>query len=213
MKIQISFDLNDLKSSIEIAKKVEKYCDIIEVGTILIHKYGIKAVTEFTKNFPDKIILADTKIVDRGQEITSIYSKTGVKWITVLSGTSNEVIHRVCSEAEKSGILVMLDTVDSTSPGQSALEAKDLGINAILYHKTHDQNLESNQSLEFLDELDLLKGNSDLPIFISACVHRDNTNKIIAAKPYGIIIGSAITEAKDPATEAKFYYDLCKEVK
>lgn len=213
MNIQISFDLNDLKSSIEIAKKISIYCDIIEVGTILIHKYGVKAVNEFIKHFPDKIILADTKIVDRGQEITEIYSKTGVKWITVLSGTSNEVIHRVCSEAEKNGILVMLDTVDSISPGQSALDAKNLGIDAILFHKAHDQNLEKNQSLQFLDEFDLLKENSDLPIFIAACTHRENIEKIIAAKPYGIIIGSAITEAQDPAAEAKFYYDLCKEVK
>ena len=208
MKIQISFDLNNLETSLEIARKVKDYCDIMEVGTILIHKYGVQAVKEFTKNFPDKVILADTKIVDRGQDITEIYLNTGVKWITVMAGTNNDVIHRVCSEAQKNGILVMLDTLDSVMPGQVALDAKNLGVDAILLHKAHDAN--QNDSLLFLDELDLLKGNSDLPIFIAACVHRENIKKVIAAKPYGVIIGRAITTAQDPVAEAEFYYNLCK---
>lgn len=101
MKLQISFDIPDLEKSIEIAKKVVDYCDILEVGNILIHKYGIKAVETFVKAFDGKDILADTKIIDRGQNITKLYKHTGIKWLTVMAGTSNTVIHRVSSEAEK----------------------------------------------------------------------------------------------------------------
>jgi 3-hexulose-6-phosphate synthase len=215
MKIQVSFDISNLEVAIDIASKVKDYCDILEVGTILIHKYGIKAVKEFTKKFPQMPIMADTKIVDRGKEITEIYSKSGVKWISVMAGTSNTVIHRVCSETQKNDILVMLDTIDSVMPGQVALDAKNLGVDAILFHKAHEYHLgdnepKSNESLLFLEELDIIKGNTTLPIFISAGINRENINKIIAAKPYGIIIGKSITDAKDPQEEAKFYYDLCK---
>jgi len=206
MKLQISFDLPDLQKAISIAKQIKEYCDIIEIGTILIHKYGVKAVETFSKEFPDKDIMADTKIIDRGKDITSLYSHTGIKWLTVMAGTSNNVIHRVCSEAEKHKINVMLDIVDSEAPGQSALEAKNLGVDAILFHQAYD----AKDSLLFMDSLDMVQGNTDLPIFISAKINRENIDKVIETKPYGIIVGKSITQAEDPAQEAKFYYNLCK---
>jgi len=206
MKLQISFDIPDLEKSIEIAKKVVDYCDILEIGNILIHKYGIKAVEKFTETFPEKDILADAKIIDRGKYITALYGHTGIKWLTVMAGTSNNVIHRVSSEAEKYNINVMLDMVDSEAPGQSALEAKNLGVDAILFHKAYD----AKESLLFLEDLDMVQGNTDLPVFMSAKINRDNVEKIIETKPYGIIVGQTITNAQDPAQEAKFFYNLCK---
>jgi len=207
MKLQISFDMPNLEKALTIAKKVSDYCDIIEVGTILIHKYGVKAVEAFTNTFPDKDVMADTKIIDRGKHITELYAHTNIKWLTVMAGTSNNVIHRVCSEAEKHNINVMLDIVDSEAPGQSALEAKNLGVDAILFHQAYDEK----ESLLFLDNLDMVQGNTNLPLFISARINRDNIDKITEMKPYGIIVGKSITDAEDPAEEAKFYYNVCKK--
>jgi len=208
MKLQISFDIPDLEKSIEIAKKVVEFSDVLEIGTILIHKYGIDTVEEFKKHFPDKKILVDTKIIDRGKDIVTLYAKTDVDWVTVMAGTSSKVIHRVCTEAQNHGIDVMLDMVDSTAPGQSALEAKNLGVDAILFHQAYDEK----ESLVFLDNLDMVQGNTDLPIFISAKINRDNVDKIIEMKPQGIVVGKSITESDDPAKEAKFFYNLCRKI-
>lgn len=207
MKLQISFDMNDLEKAIAIAKQVESFCDQIEIGTILIHKYGVKAVEDFRKALPEKIILADTKIIDRGKDIAEVFSKTKTDWLTVMAGTSNDVIHRACTEAHKHNMKVMLDLVDSVAPGQSAMEAKGLGADAILFHQAYDER----ESLLFLEKWDMIHGNTDLPIFISAKINRDNVDKIIATKPHGIIIGKSITDAENPAEEAKFFYGLCKK--
>jgi len=208
MKLQISFDMSDLKQAVDVAKKVKDYADILEVGTILIHKYGIKAVEKFTQKFPDKDILADTKIIDRGIDITQIYAETKAKWLTVMAGTSNNVIHRVCSKAETYNIKVMLDIIDSDSPGQSALEAKSLGVDAILFHEAYD----SRESLVFLDNLDMVKGNTDLPIFISSKIDKENISQIIETKPDGIVIGKSITDSPNPKAAAKFFHNLCTKV-
>jgi len=207
MKLQVSFDIPELEKAIEIAKKIKDHCDIIEIGTILIHKYGVKAIEQFVTALEDKIVLADTKIIDRGASITELYAHTGAKWLSVMAGTSNTVIHRVCSEAEKHNMLVMLDMVDAEAPGQSALEAKNLGVDAICFHRAYD----AKESLLFLEDLDMVRGNTDLPIFISARINRDNVDKIIETKPQGIIVGASITHAEDPLEEAKFYYNLCKK--
>ena len=54
MKLQISFELTNLSDALDLAKKTHQYADIIEVGTLLIYKEGVKAVEAFRKEFPDK---------------------------------------------------------------------------------------------------------------------------------------------------------------
>jgi 3-keto-L-gulonate-6-phosphate decarboxylase len=57
----------------------------------------------------------------------------------------------------------------------------------------------------------MLKGNTNLPIFISSKIGRENIDQMMALNPDGIVIGKAITEHADPLSEAQFFYDLCKK--
>lgn len=208
MKLQISFDLLDLDKAIDIGSEVAQYADIVEIGTILIYHYGIHAVKKFREKFPDKTILADTKIVDRGKEVTELFADAGADWITVMAGTSPNVIHATTTAAHNANMKVMLDLIDSGSIGQSALEAKNLGANALLFHQPYSEN----ESLVFLDKWDLLKGNTNLPIFVSAKINRDNVDKIVALKPDTIIVGVSIIDAHDSATEAQYFAELVKKL-
>src|SRR5437762_14314785 len=99
MKLQISFDLIDLDKAIAIGSKVAEYADIIELGTILIYHHGTEAVKRFKEAFPDKVILVDTKIVDRGKEVVELFAEAGADWITVMAGTSANVIHATTTAA------------------------------------------------------------------------------------------------------------------
>jgi 3-hexulose-6-phosphate synthase len=204
MKLQISFDLIDLDKAIAIGSKVAQYADIIEVGTILIYHHGTDAVKQFKEAFPDKIILADTKIVDRGKEVVDLFAQAGADWITVMAGTSANVIHATTTAAHHANVKVMLDLVGSDSVGQSALEAKNLGADALLFHQPYNEA----ESLVFLDKWDMIKGNSNLPIFISAKINRENVDKIVALRPDAIIVGLSITEAEDSVQEAQYFSEL-----
>jgi len=207
MKLQVSFDLTDLTTSLEVAKKVVDYADILEIGTILLHRYGFEAIDRFCQAFPDKTILVDTKIIDRGTDIISLLGKTKVDWITVMAGTSKAVIHAACKVAHDNDKKVMLDLLDARSIGQSALEADNLGADALLFHQPYD----AEESLIFLDKWEMIRGNTSLPIFVSAKISRETIDSIINVNPDGIIIGKSITEADDPAKEAKFFHDLCSK--
>jgi len=204
MKLQISFDLIDLDKAIAIGSKVAQYADIIEVGTILIYHHGTDAVKRFKEAFPDNIILADTKIVDRGKEVVDLFAQAGADWVTVMAGTSAKVIHATTTAAHHANIKVMLDLVDSNSVGQSALEAKNIGADALLFHQPYSET----DSLVFLDKWDLIKGNSNLPIFVSAKINRENVDKIVSLAPDGIIVGLTITEAEDSVQEAQYFAEL-----
>ena len=204
MKLQVSFDMTNLNNALQIASSIAKYTDIIEVGTLLIYRYGIAAVEQFKKMFPNKSILADTKIVDRGQEVVPLFAQAGADWITVMAGTSKNVIHRTCTAAHKLNVNVMLDLLDSSTVGQAALEAKNLGVDALLFHSPYDEQ----ESLIFLDKWDMIKGNTTIPIFVSARIDRDNVDEVIKVRPDGLVIGKSITEAENPQKEAQFFYEI-----
>lgn len=208
MKLQISFDSTDLDKALSIANDVAPYADILEVGTLLIYSHGTKAVKQFKETFPQKTILADAKICDRGKEAVNLFALAGADWITVMAGTSKNVIHGACTAAQELGKKIMLDLLDSSSLGQSALEAKTLGAHALLLHESSDDNT----PLLFLDKWEMVKGNTTLPIFISAKIKREIIHEIMNhVKPDGIIIGKGITESENPVQEAQFFRDLLEK--
>jgi len=208
MKLQISFDLLDLDKALDIGSHVAQYAHVLEIGTILIYHHGINAVKRFKEAFPEKVILADTKIVDRGKEVAELFAQAGADWITVMAGTSPNVIHAATTTAHGLNMKVMLDLIDSNSIGQSAMEAKNLGANALLFHQPYSEQ----ESLMFLDKWDMIKGNTSLPIFVSAKINRTNVDKIISIKPDTIIVGLSITGAENSSAEAQYFSDLVSKL-
>ncbi|HVX00830.1 MAG TPA: orotidine 5'-phosphate decarboxylase / HUMPS family protein [Candidatus Babeliaceae bacterium] len=204
MKLQIAFDLTDLDKARSIALEIYDYADIIEVGSLLIYRYGDQALRTFKELFPNKMILADTKIADRGKEAATIFCQAGADWITVLAGTGRSVIHAVTTTAHEYGKKVMLDLIDASSLGQSALEAKSLGVDALLFHRPAG----IDEQLTFLDRWDMVKGNTTLPVFISASLTPENSSEIIAVNPAGIVVGTSITHAENPVEVAAFFRAL-----
>lgn len=206
MKLQISFDTTNLAQALDVAAQVADYTDILEVGTLLIYTHGSAAVEQFKQKFPRKLVMADGKIVDRGKDAVTMFASAGADWITVMAGTSKQVIHSACTTAANLNKKIMLDLVDSTSLAQSAMEAKNLGAHAILFHQPADE-----QDSLLLDKWELVKGNASVPVFVSAKINRDSIEQIMALKPDGIVIGRSITAAENPLQEAQFYYEMCSK--
>ncbi len=208
MKFQISFDALDLDQNLKIAQHVAPLADCLEIGTLPILKHGVRVVEIFREQFPHKLIFADTKIVDRGREIVGLFGSAGADWISVMGGTSKEVIQNVCTKAHDMGKRVILDILDASSPGQAALDAKSFGVDALMFHQPYDKE---SQTLIFVEDWNMLKGNTNVPIFISSKVGRHNIDQMLALNPDGIVVGKAITEHADPLAEAQFFYDKCKK--
>lgn len=204
MKFQVSFDIIDLEKSIAIAKEIESYVDIIEVGTLLIYKYGEDAIKNFKQNFPQKTILADAKIIDQSKDAVSILAQAGADWITVLAGSPKNVIHTACLVAHEFGKKVMLDLLDASSIGQSALEAKSLGADALLFHKPNSEDFQAI----FYERWEMVKGNTQVPIFITSNISKDNIAEILSIGASGIIISKAITSANNPKEEALYFSNI-----
>jgi 3-hexulose-6-phosphate synthase len=203
MKLQIAFDFTDLEKAVDVAKKVADYATILEIGSLLLYKYGVKAVEQFRQTFPDKTLLADAKIVDRGKQAIQLLTLAGADWITVMAGAGKNVIHSAATTAHDLNKHIMLDLLDACSLGQSALEAKTLGVDALLFHKPYEEE----DSLMLLDQWQMVRGNTNLPIFISGKITVDLIEKIKAINPDGLVIGKPVLDATNPEEQIKIFYD------
>lgn len=207
MKLQIAFDILDLDKAIETAETIQDYADIFEIGTSLIYKYGTESITKFREKFPTKTILADAKIIDQSKDAVTLFAQAGADWITVLAGAKRNIIHAACAVAHEHGKKIMLDLVDASSPGQSALEAKSLGVDALLFHKPSQEETDAI----FLEKWEMVKGNTQVPIFITSNISRENVAEVLSIGASGIVIGKAIVQTENPQEEAAYFSSLLKQ--
>lgn len=206
MKLQISFDIPNIEQALTVAHQVEQNCDQFEVGSLMLYALGAHAVRKFKEEFPTKKIIADAKIIDRSAEIIELLAHAGADQITIMGGTSKNVLYTAAQAARQHSVKLILDLIDAASPGQIAMNAQTIGIHTIIVHKPHDES----DASDFLDQWDMIRGNTSLPLFIAASITRNNIAPILALKPDGIIVGHAITQAENPAQEAEYFYGLCK---
>ncbi len=204
MKLQITFNSSDLEQSLTVAKQIYHLADRIEVGSLLLGRYGLSAIQRFRTELPQSKIVASSKIVEFGKDCAKMNIEAGADWITVLAGANSGIIHAACTTAHDLGKKVVLDLIDARSKGQSALEAKSYGVDAILLHQPYDDY----DAAILFDEWDLVRGNTDLPVYLSAKINRETISSILELNPDGLAIGKAITMATNPIDEAEFFRQL-----
>lgn len=195
MKFQLALDTTDLDQARMLATTLHEQLDIIEVGPLLMYAHGMQAVSALRSAVPHIPLLADMKIVDRGKDISQLAFGAGADWVTVLAGTGKSVIHVTATTAHNLGKRIMLDLIDASSPGQSALEALSLGVDALLFHKPADDD---DGNLSFLDNWDMVRTNTKLPIFIAAPISRENAATILSLNPDGIVIDTSMVMGDNP---------------
>ncbi|WP_241497207.1 orotidine 5'-phosphate decarboxylase / HUMPS family protein [Staphylococcus epidermidis] len=64
MELQLASDLLNKEEAAELAKKVEEYVDIVEIGTPIVINEGLPAVQHLNENISNAKVLADLKIID-----------------------------------------------------------------------------------------------------------------------------------------------------
>ena len=208
MKLQIKYNFTDLSTALAVAHDTKEFADILEVGQLLILKEGTKAIEMFCKTFPDKKIYVDTKLSERPEEIIDLLGDMGVHYISVLAGTYHSIIRKACEAAIKKKIHVVIDFINASSLGQSAMEAQTLGAAAVLIHR---ENALDEQANNLENDWQQVRDNTDLPIFIQGKINAQSLKAIIPLRPQVIIVGDAITRSKHPAHEAEMLRKILAE--
>ncbi len=205
IKLQLALDLDSLDEALNIAREIEKYIDIIEIGTPLIKKYGIESVRVARKAFNKAILLADMKTMDGGVFEAEIAFEAGADLTTVMACADYNTIQNVINIAKNYKKKVMVDML-GYQLGIKDFESKlvFLDYNAddiiLLTHLSFDKR---KNITEIMIDLKLIQEINKFKHAVAGGVDLEVIKRIIDYEPSIIVVGSSITKALDPLTVVK----------
>jgi len=200
MNLQLALDFGDSYSLLRIAQEIADYFDWIEAGTPWIMQEGMESVHALRQRLPDKIIVADLKIVDAGDYEAAIGFHAGADIVTVLSMSSNATINGVIKAANDHGGKVLVDMLQEKDIARRIPEVLKMGAHYIGLHNAYD-DLEAGK--DPLAEMRVFSRLAPSAIVVAGGVGLDNIAEIAEHRPHTIIVGRSVTAAKDPAQAAR----------
>jgi 3-hexulose-6-phosphate synthase len=201
-KLQIALDVFTTKKALEILEQIHEYVDIIEAGSPLVVAEGMHAVREIRANYKDKMIYADTKIMDAGSILAQLAFDAGADMVSVSACTEDNTIKAAIDLAHKLGKACLVDMVavkDIRSRARQLLKFKP---DCFCTHVGYDIR---QQNIDPVAELCSLEG-IDIPKAIAGGITLSSMPSAIKSEASIIIVGEGIYRQPDMrSTAAKFH--------
>lgn len=200
-KLQVALDLRERDEALRIAELSAKAgVDFIEAGTPLIKMYGLEIVTELHKRFPNKIVVADMKVMDTGYLEVEMAAKAGADIVCVLAVSDDSTITDAVGAARKYGVKIMADLigVPKERMPERAKRLEALGVDYVAMHIGVDQQMRSDYEKIPFPTLKALAESVKIPIAVAGGLKSGTIEKAIACGAKICIAGGAITRAGDP---------------
>lgn len=190
---------------------VKDLVDIVEVGTPVLKRFGLSAISTVRELTPETPVLVDTKTVDGGALEADMVFGAGATFMTVLSSASRATHDVVGEHAAEYGAWVVVDTItESGKPNllpQGAAFSKRFGYVAV--HSPTDARLAGDTSTGHIDALARMHSLGHR-VSLAGGIGPKTLDAVIAAEPEILVVGSAITEADNPREVAEWIHDRLK---
>ncbi|WP_297476420.1 bifunctional 3-hexulose-6-phosphate synthase/6-phospho-3-hexuloisomerase [Thermococcus sp.] len=206
MILQVALDLTDIEQAISIAEKAARGgAHWLEVGTPLIKKEGMRAVELLKRRFPDRKIVADLKTMDTGALEVEMAARHGADVVSILGVADDKTILDAVEVARRYGIRVMVDLIGVKDKVKRAKELERMGVHYILVHTGIDEQVQGKTPLEDLEKV--VKA-VKVPVAVAGGLNLQTIPKVVELGATIIIVGGAITKAKDPEEVTRRIIDI-----
>jgi 3-hexulose-6-phosphate synthase/6-phospho-3-hexuloisomerase len=193
--LQIALDLLNADRAVAIAKDAVKGgADWLEAGTPLIKSEGMDIVRQLRERFPGKTIVADMKTMDTGALETEMAAKAGADVICLLAASDDSTILDAAKSARKYGVKIMIDLIGVPDTIKRAKQLERLGADYLCIHVGIDEQMHGKNPRH---DLSLLVKQISLPIAVAGGLNSETVNDMVRIGARIIIVGGAITKAKN----------------
>jgi 3-hexulose-6-phosphate synthase len=198
--IQLALDSLDYATTVRLAQVAHRYVDIIEIGTPCLKVNGLALVKEIKARFPTKQILVDLKTMDAGFYEAEPFFKAGAAITTVLGTADVDTIKGVIAVANKYGAKAQVDLINVADKKGLAACAAEAGAHIIGVHTGIDQQIAGQTP--FNDMANLIAQNLGVLVSVAGGIKQSTVQDVVKAGANIIVVGGAITGAKDPGAAA-----------
>ncbi len=200
--LQVALDFVDMERALKMAEEaVAGGAEWVEAGTPLVKSVGLDAVRELKRRFPDKVVVADLKIMDAGRTEVEYAAKAGAGAVTVLALASDATIAECIEAGRHYGAKIIADLINVPDPVSRAQGLEALGVDAVNVHTPIDVQM---QGLFPFDTLRAVAEAVSIPVSVAGGITSETVADAVSNGASIVIVGGAITKATDAtaATQA-----------
>ncbi|MGZ4913405.1 MAG: bifunctional 5,6,7,8-tetrahydromethanopterin hydro-lyase/3-hexulose-6-phosphate synthase [Halobacteriota archaeon] len=204
--LQVAFDLTELTSVLTVLEKLPTSDHlIIEAGTPLIKRYGLSVLSEMRKVRPSAFIVADLKILDTGNLEARMAADAAADAVVVSGLASLSTIDKAIEEANKTGIYSIIDmlNVDKAANVLKSLKNKP---DIVELHRAID----IEETEHAWGDITSIKKYTKL-VAVAGGIRQDNIDQALNAGADILVVGRAITAARDVEGAARVFLEGLKQ--
>ncbi|WP_193313020.1 orotidine 5'-phosphate decarboxylase / HUMPS family protein [Georgenia subflava] len=200
MRLQLALDAPE---HLALVPRLTPFFDIIEVGTPVLKRFGLTAITTVAELSGGAEILADTKTVDGGALEAAMVFGAGASAMTVLAQASPATRTATLEVARAHGGTVIFDTILDGTFDVATLADLDQDELWLALHAPSDARLAGNGTEDHIARV-ADRRQRGCRVSLAGGIGRTNLEKVLAVAPDVIVIGSSVTGAANPEKEASW---------
>lgn len=192
--LQIALDIPELEEVISILSQIPESDHIIfEVGTPLVKKYGCEVVLKLREVKPDAFFILDLKTLDVGNLEARMAADATANAVVISGLAPISTIVKGVNEAKKTGMLAIIDMLNVDDPvSRMDRIAKEVLPDVVELHRAID----SEHSAPPWSLVKEIKKHRVL-VAVAGGIRPENISDVISAGADIVVVGRAITKARD----------------
>jgi bifunctional enzyme Fae/Hps len=194
--LQIAFDLTSLNEVLEVMKQIPESDHIIyEIGTPLAKRYGAEVVLKMREIKPDAFYIIDFKTLDVGKLEARMAVDATANGVVISGLAPIKTIVEGIKEAQKVGIYAVVDMLGVEDPIKRLEKIKEAGVmpDVVELHRAIDE--ENAKPPWHLAKP--VKEKFNVLVAVAGGIREHNVPEVISAGADILIVGRAITRARD----------------
>ncbi|WP_456328718.1 bifunctional 5,6,7,8-tetrahydromethanopterin hydro-lyase/3-hexulose-6-phosphate synthase [Archaeoglobus sp.] len=194
--LQIAIDIPDLNEVLKVLEQIPDSDHIIfEVGTPLAKRYGCEVILKLREVKPDAFYILDLKTLDVGNLEARMAADATANAVVISGLAPTSTIVKGIREAEKTGILSYVDMMNVEDPLKRLEEISKAGVlpNVVELHRAIDSE-ESDPPWKLAGKI---KEKYNVLVAVAGGIRPENVEEVIKAGADVIVVGRAVTKARD----------------
>lgn len=204
--LQVALDLTELTTVLTVLEKLPVSDHLIlEAGTPLIKRYGLSVLSEMRKVRPSAFIVADLKILDTGNLEARLAADEAADAVVVSGLAPVSTIDKAVEEANKTGIYAIIDMLNVNKP-ENVLKALKRKPDIVELHRAIDVE----ETAHAWGNIANIKKYATL-VAVAGGIRQDNIDEALKAGADILVVGRAITAARDVEGAARMFLGGLKQ--
>ncbi len=205
--LQVALDNPDIDQILHVVKTLPDSDHLIfEAGTPLIKRYGVDVIARLREAKPNAFIVADLKTLDTGNLEARMVADATADAVVISALAPIPTIVNAIEEAHKTGIYAIIDTLNLPDPLPKLRELGELGVlpDVVELHRAIDAEKTEHQwgSIPAIKAL-----SSKILVAVAGGIRADTIQDALAAEADILVVGRAITNAKDVRQAAEMFIE------